>query len=66
MSLKIRQLRSSDSGFDAALQQLLQWSAETDQGIETAVQAIVEDPNVRALQEKFGARVNPASIRSKV
>jgi hypothetical protein len=30
------------------------------------VQAIVEDPNVRALQEKFGARVNPASIRPKV
>jgi DNA polymerase-3 subunit gamma/tau len=33
---------------------------------QAAVQAIVEDPNVRALQEKFGARVNPASIRPKV
>lgn len=33
---------------------------------QAAVQAIVEDPNVRALQEKFGARVNPASIRSKI
>jgi DNA polymerase-3 subunit gamma/tau len=33
---------------------------------QAAVQAIVEDPNVRALQEKFGARVNPASIRPKI
>ncbi|MEW6329907.1 MAG: DNA polymerase III subunit gamma/tau [Pseudomonadota bacterium] len=33
---------------------------------QAAVQAIVDDPNVRALQEKFGARVNPASIRPKI
>jgi DNA polymerase-3 subunit gamma/tau len=33
---------------------------------QAAVQAIVEDPHVRALQESFNARVNPASIRSKV
>jgi DNA polymerase-3 subunit gamma/tau len=36
-----------------------------DERQQAAVQAIVEDPNVRALQEKFGARVNPASIRPK-
>ncbi|MBI3547399.1 MAG: DNA polymerase III subunit gamma/tau [Gammaproteobacteria bacterium] len=33
---------------------------------QAAVQAITDDPNVRALQEKLNARINPASIRSKV
>jgi DNA polymerase-3 subunit gamma/tau len=33
---------------------------------QAAVQSITDDPNVRALQEKFGARVNPASIRPKM
>ncbi len=37
-----------------------------DERQQAAVQAIVDDPHVRALQEKFGARVNPASIRPKV
>ena len=37
-----------------------------DERQQAAVQAIVEDPNVRALQENFGARVNPASIRPKI
>jgi DNA polymerase-3 subunit gamma/tau len=37
-----------------------------DERQQAAVQAIAEDPNVRALQEKFNARVNPASIRPKV
>jgi DNA polymerase-3 subunit gamma/tau len=37
-----------------------------DERQQAAVQAITEDPNVRALQEKFNARVNPASIRPKV
>ncbi len=37
-----------------------------DERQQAAVQAIVEDPNVRALQEKFSARVNPASIRPKI
>ncbi|HEU5339170.1 MAG TPA: DNA polymerase III subunit gamma/tau C-terminal domain-containing protein, partial [Sulfuricaulis sp.] len=37
-----------------------------DERQQAAVQAIVDDPNVRALQEKFSARVNPASIRPKV
>ena len=36
-----------------------------DERQQAAVQAIAEDPNVRALQEKFNARVNPASIRPK-
>ena len=37
-----------------------------DEKQQAAVQAITDDPNVRALQEKFNARVNPASIRPKV
>ncbi|MHB8533893.1 MAG: DNA polymerase III subunit gamma/tau [Sulfuricaulis sp.] len=37
-----------------------------DERQQAAVQAITEDPNVRALQEKFNARINPASIRPKV
>ncbi|MBI3571857.1 MAG: DNA polymerase III subunit gamma/tau [Gammaproteobacteria bacterium] len=37
-----------------------------DERQQAAVQAIAEDPNVRALQEKFSARVNPASIRPKI
>ncbi len=41
MSLNIRNLRSRDAGFDAALQRLLHWSAETDQGIENAVAEIL-------------------------
>jgi DNA polymerase-3 subunit gamma/tau len=36
-----------------------------DEKQQAAVQAIADDPNVRALQEKFNARVNPASIRPK-
>jgi DNA polymerase-3 subunit gamma/tau len=37
-----------------------------DEKQQAAVQAITDDPNVRALQEKLNARVNPASIRPKV
>ena len=37
-----------------------------DERQQAAVQAIADDPNVRALQEKFNARVNLASIRPKV
>ncbi|MHB8744504.1 MAG: DNA polymerase III subunit gamma/tau [Sulfuricaulis sp.] len=37
-----------------------------DEKQQAAVQAITQDPNVRALQEKFNARVNPGSIRPKV
>ena len=37
-----------------------------DERQQAAVQAIADDPNVRALQEQFNARVNPASIRPKV
>jgi len=33
---------------------------------QAAVRAIMDDPNVQALQEHFGARVNPNSIRPKV
>jgi len=37
-----------------------------DQRQQGAVQAIQDDPTVRAMQERFGARVNPNSIRPKV
>jgi DNA polymerase-3 subunit gamma/tau len=37
-----------------------------DEKQQAAVQAIQDDPNVRAMQERFGARVNPNSIRPKV
>lgn len=33
---------------------------------QAAVEAIYNDPNVKALEERFGARVNPDSIRPKV
>ncbi|HLQ26448.1 MAG TPA: DNA polymerase III subunit gamma/tau [Acidiferrobacterales bacterium] len=36
-----------------------------DERQQAAVEAITNDPNVRALQENFSARVNPASIRPK-
>ncbi|HEX9627224.1 MAG TPA: DNA polymerase III subunit gamma/tau [Acidiferrobacterales bacterium] len=39
---------------------------EQEQRQQAAARAIAEDPNVQALQEAFNARVNPASIRSKV
>ncbi len=37
-----------------------------DERQQTAVRAIQEDPNVQALQDRFGARVNQNSIRPKV
>ena len=37
-----------------------------DERQQAAVEAIKEDPNVRAIQQQFNARVNPASIRPKV
>ena len=39
---------------------------EQEQRQEAAVAAIKNDPTVRALQENFNARVNPATIRPKV
>ncbi len=47
MNLKLRMLRSRDAGFDAELQRLLHWSAETDQGIESAVADILSDVRQR-------------------
>ncbi len=47
MSLKLRRLSSGNAAFDAALQQLLHWSAETDQGIERAVAGILSDVRQR-------------------
>jgi DNA polymerase-3 subunit gamma/tau len=36
-----------------------------DERQQAAVRAIQDDPNVRALQERFGAQVNPNTIRPK-
>lgn len=36
-----------------------------DEQFQAAAQAIADDPNVRAFQDMFNARVNPASIRPK-
>ena len=49
MSLTARPLRLStaDGGFDAALQQRLHWSADTDAGIEQAVADILRDVQQR-------------------
>jgi histidinol dehydrogenase len=47
MSIALRQLDSSDPGFEAALQRVLQWSAETDQAIEAQVGAILDDVKMR-------------------
>jgi histidinol dehydrogenase len=40
---RVRRLRTTDAGFEAAFARLRHWSAETDAGIEAAVAAIVED-----------------------
>jgi DNA polymerase III subunit gamma/tau len=40
-------------------------SRTQDQRQQAAVQAIQDDPTVRAMEERFGARVNPNSIRPK-
>jgi len=37
-----------------------------DETMQAAMQAIEGDPNVRAFQEIFDARVNPASVRPKI
>jgi DNA polymerase III subunit gamma/tau len=37
-----------------------------DEQQQAAVAAIANDPNVRALQENFSGRINPASIRPKI
>jgi histidinol dehydrogenase len=47
MSVVLRQLDSSDPGFEDALQRVLHWSAETDQAIEAQVVAILGDVQAR-------------------
>ena len=42
-----------------------QKTREQEQKQQAAATAIAEDPNVKALQEQFGARIDPASIRAK-
>ena len=42
-----------------------QKTREQEQKQLAAATAIAEDPNVKALQEQFGARIDPASIRAK-
>jgi histidinol dehydrogenase len=47
MTLKLRQLRSDAPDFEAELQRLLHWSAETDQQIEQRVTQILADVKLR-------------------
>ena len=45
--MKLRQLRTTDAGFEADFQRLLHWSAETDQAIEQRVAEILADVRAR-------------------
>ena len=47
MSVAIRQLSTSAADFDAEFERLKHWSAETDDGIEQTVAAILADVRVR-------------------
>ena len=47
MSLALRQLSTSDPGFEADFQRLLHWSAETDAAIEGRVAQIIADVRAR-------------------
>jgi histidinol dehydrogenase len=47
MSVRIRHLRTSQDDFEAQLQQLLHWSADTDQAIEARVAEILADVRAR-------------------
>ncbi len=45
--VSVARLDSRDVGFDAALQQVLHWSADTDQAIEQRVASILDDVKLR-------------------
>jgi histidinol dehydrogenase len=45
--VSIARLDSRDAGFDAALQRVLHWSADTDQAIEQRVASILDDVKLR-------------------
>jgi histidinol dehydrogenase len=47
MSVAIRQLSTTDAGFEAAFQRVLHWSEATDNAIEEAVAAILADVRSR-------------------
>lgn len=47
MSVKIRQLATTATGFEADFQRVLHWSAETDHAIEERVAAILADVQAR-------------------
>ncbi len=47
MVIKIRQLDTRDSAFEAEFQRVRHWSAETDQAIEQRVAAILDDVRLR-------------------
>ncbi len=46
-AVNIRRLSTRDAGFDAALQRVLHWSAETDEAIEASVAGILVDVRAR-------------------
>ena len=65
-TVNILQLNTRDAGFDAALQRVLHWSAETDDAIEASVAAILADVRARgdAAVLEYTARFDGVSAAS--
>ncbi|MFZ5520963.1 MAG: histidinol dehydrogenase [Pseudomonadota bacterium] len=66
MSVAIRRLSTAQPDFDAALQQVLHWSAETDDAIEQRVKAILADVRTRgdAAVREYTARFDQIDAAS--
>ncbi len=52
-------------GSPAAVTPAKEKQRQLDERQQAALEGIVNDPNVRAIQEQFNARVNPTSVRPK-
>jgi histidinol dehydrogenase len=65
-AVNIRRLSTREAGFDAALQRVLHWSAETDDAIEASVAAILKDVRARgdAAVLEYTARFDGVSVAS--
>ncbi len=65
-AVNIRRLSTQENGFDAALQRVLHWSAETDDAIEASVAAILADVRARgdAAVLEYTARFDGLSAAS--